>query len=110
MFFSSKAINRILSKKESIEKMKENGVERILVTYRDSAIGRGVLSYEDGKFTRLLTVANNPKLTVTEEIEYHQGIQILIMILDGKYKLQGFGFILNTAKSVDVKREEVVLA
>ncbi|WP_269919847.1 hypothetical protein [Caldifermentibacillus hisashii] len=104
-------INRILSQKESMENMKEFGIERILVTYRDSAIGRGVLSYENGRFTRMLTVANNPKLIVTEDIEYHQGIDILLMIIDGKYRLQAFFIVNSTAnnKNVEVAREEVVL-
>ncbi|MEL3959579.1 hypothetical protein NST17_20715 [Caldifermentibacillus hisashii] len=102
-------INRILNQKESMENMKKFGIERILVTYRDSAIGRGVLSYENGRFTRMLTVANNPKLIVTEDIEYHQGINILLMILDGKYRLQAFIIVTANNKNVEVAREEVVL-
>lgn len=85
-----KLFKKGLTVQESMERMQEDGIKRVIVSYRDSAIGKGVLSYENGKFTRLLAIANNPRITSIEEIDYYQGLSILRMILEDIYTLQSF--------------------
>ena len=74
--------------KESMRRMKEDGVARIILSYKDAMLGRNVLVYNNGRFTRLLTIANNPKLTVVKEIPYDEGIHALKKIVNGSYRLE----------------------
>lgn len=99
-----------LTAHESMKRMEQEGVKRIIVTYKDTAIGRGVLNFENGRFTRLLTVANHPRVTLTVPIPYKQGLRILEKILDGVYIFQTC-FIISDEKierNVEEVRKEVV--
>jgi hypothetical protein len=72
---------------ESMERMRNDGLKRLIISYKDSAIGRGVLSYENGRFTRLIVIANNPRIAKTDSLDYEHGLTILSMIAEGAFIL-----------------------
>lgn len=92
---------------ESIERMQENGIKRLVVSYKDRAIGRGVLTYEGGQFTRLLTIANNPTLTDTSILKYEVGIELLKKMFDETYSVV-YTNIVYDEDHVKAVRKEVV--
>lgn len=113
--FSGKGFIKLFEKgvsvEESIKRMRNEGIRRIVVSYKDSAIGRGVLSYENGKFTRLIVIANNPKIIKTDSIDHDYGLTILSMIANGNYTMQSYFLIpyKNIERNAETVRKEVVL-
>lgn len=96
-----------ISLMESIERMQENGYKRLVMSYKDRAIGRGVLTYEGGQFTRLLTIANNPKLTDISILKYETGIELLKKIFDETYSVV-YTNIVYDENHIQAVRKEVV--
>jgi hypothetical protein len=103
----------VVSVEESMLKMKENGIKRLIVAYKDSAIGRGVLSFsfEEGKFIRTISLQNNPRLTFTSPIDFQRGFEILQKIVKGVYSVQASFLVSDPELERDVQnvRKEVVL-
>jgi hypothetical protein len=96
---------------ESMERMRNDGFKRLIISYKDSAIGRGVLSYENGRFTRLIVIANNPRIAKTDSLDYEHGLTILSMIAEGNYSMQSYILVpdKNTKRNVETVGKEVVL-
>lgn len=89
-----------ISQSEKVmERMKSAGYKRLIVSYKDSAIGSGVLSFEDGKFIRLHTIKNDPRLTHSMPIRYESGLEILRNILEGKYALRNLILVKDEKQS-----------
>lgn len=89
-------------------------MKKAFISYKMSNVGRGVLTYENGKFTHLLTVGNDPKNTMTEQISESQGLAILRMIAEENYQLETCLLIEKEVKKVEEEEvkeaKEVVLA
>ncbi|MFD2658504.1 hypothetical protein [Gracilibacillus thailandensis] len=98
---------KVLTVQESMERMRKDGISRIIVSYEDTGIGKGVLSYENGKFTRLVTVDNNPNLLGVKEIPYSEGLAVLKLIVREVYKLKTYVLVKDPSlvPSLDKERE-----
>lgn len=101
-------INRVLTVEESMKRMKENGVGRIIISYKDSSIGKRVLSFENGRFNYQLVLKNNPKLVWTFEISHTEGINIIKNIVSGMYRLQSY-MILPIKNKQEQQKEKSLL-
>lgn len=105
---------RALTVQESIERMKKDGIKKIVVAYEDKGVGKCVLTYEYGRFTRLLMLDNNPHLIFVKEIPYTKGLVIINMIAKGVYKLNYCRFIKmpvsqHVSQIKNIVEKEVVL-
>lgn len=90
---------------ERLQKRIQKGeIKRFFVSYKDSAVGRGVISYENGKFVRLLTISNNPRITSTHFITPQQGMNILSKIDEEIYSLQSFVIVPKERNAKRVRK------
>lgn len=96
---------KVITIQESIKRMAEDGINQIVMTYKDSAIGRHVITYQSGRFTHLIVIKNHPKLTWVQELSYHEGLNIIKNIFDGRYSLQSFGALPETVETKNTEKE-----
>lgn len=98
------------------ERMEQDGVQKVFVAYQIHTTGKRVLSYDrdTGTFTHMISVGNNPNLTVTRALRYHEGMNILERLAKGEYTLVSAIFIkdvqdIPAVRYADTVRKEVVL-